>query len=285
MQKKIIIGVSCGLAAILAVVLLALCAESVPAGHRGVLTTFGKPSSGVLPEGLIWVLPIGQQVNLVEVRTNKMQMESGAASKDLQVVHTTIAVNFHVIADEADRLFINIGPAYQDRIIAPAVQESFKAVTAQFTVEELITSRERVRAEMQALIASKLSESHLIIEGVSIMNFDFSPQFNHAIEQKQIAEQDALKAKYELAQKKIEAEQLVVSAEAQKRARIEAATGEAESIRLKAAAESEAQKLINSAATEKTLLFRAIEKWNGEMPRMLSKDAMPMIQFSEVGAK
>jgi regulator of protease activity HflC (stomatin/prohibitin superfamily) len=238
--KSAIIGIVVGVGVVL---LAATSLAVVPAGHRGVITLFGKVQDQIFDEGIHLKNPF-KSVQNIEVRTRKLQVEADSASKDLQSVSTTIALNYHPSPEAVNRLFQEVGLDYGNRIIDPAIQESVKAAAAKFTAEELITKRSEVKAEIINQLRDRLQSKHIIIDDFSIVNFDFSAQFNQAIEAKQTAEQNALKAERDLERVKLEAQQ-----------KIEQAKAEAESLRL--------QRLEISQAM---LQLRWIEKWNGEVP-------------------
>ncbi|KKK92710.1 hypothetical protein LCGC14_2700200, partial [marine sediment metagenome] len=229
-------------------ILLMMSVYSVPAGHRGVVLTFGKVAEEVSDEGLHFKIPIMQRVKKIEVRIQKIEADADSASRDLQDVKTTVALNYHVIPDEANTLFQEIGLSYRERIINPMIQESVKAVTAKFTAEELVTRRTEVRSGIQEFLRARLLESNIIVDDLNIVNFQFSAEFDKAIEAKVTAEQLKLKAETDLERIKIEAEQTIASAQA-----------EATSLQLQKAAIT--PDLIELRKIEVEQL--AIEKWNG----------------------
>jgi regulator of protease activity HflC (stomatin/prohibitin superfamily) len=230
---------------------------TVQAGHRGVLLTFGKASMHEVGEGLNIKFPFVQRVIKIEVRTQKYEAEASAASKDLQIVTATIATNYHLIPSETSELYTNIGQEYRERVMMPMEQEVVKAITAKYAAEELITKREEVRLEIKELFIQRLQQRGIIVEEVSITNFDFSKSFNDAIESKVTAEQLKLKADRDLERIRIEAEQKITQARA-----------EAESLRLQ-----------KEQITPEMLQLRAIEKWNGILP-LVTGDSIPMINLN-----
>lgn len=231
---------------------------TIPTGHRGIVKTFGAPSMDAKAEGLHLKIPIAQSVTRMSVQTMKYEADSAAASKDLQVVHTKVAVNYHIEPSTVPVIFRDIGVDYEAKIIQPAVQESVKAVTAQFTAEELITKRELVKSQIDEKLHARLSLSNINMETTSITNFDFSDTFNSAIESKVTAEQLKLKAERDLERIKIEAEQTIASAR-----------GQAESINL-----------INQELSRSPnyIQYLATTKWNGELP-MVTGESIPMINI------
>ncbi|HEX8987385.1 MAG TPA: prohibitin family protein [Rhodocyclaceae bacterium] len=233
----------------------------VPAGSRGVVTTFGKVSPDVLDEGLHLIIPVAQTVHLMDVRIQKGEGAGDAASRDLQQVHTTVALNFHVNPAEAANVFRDLGQNIGDRIIVPAVQEAVKAATAQYTAEELIAKRPEVRDRIRALLTERLVRHGVVVDEFSIVNFAFSKSFNEAIEAKTTAEQLKLKAERDLQRIRVEAEQKVTQAKA-----------EAESLALQK--QQVTSELIRLREIENQR--RAIEKWDGKLPQV-SGGATPFI--------
>lgn len=233
----------------------------VPAGTRGVVTTFGKVSDTVLGEGLHFRIPLAQTVHLVDVRIQKGEGDGDAASRDMQSVRTKVALNYHINPKEAANVFRDIGLSVGDRIIVPATQEAVKAATAQYIAEELITKRPEVREKIKALLAERLVRHGVVIDEFSIVNFSFSRGFNDAIEAKTTAEQLKLKAERDLARIRVEAEQKVAQARA-----------EAESLKLQK--QEVTSELIRLREIENQR--KAIEKWDGRLPNVTS-GAVPFI--------
>jgi regulator of protease activity HflC (stomatin/prohibitin superfamily) len=149
----------------------------VPAGTRGVMTTMGKPSEDVYSEGIHFRMPIFQQMHLMDVRISKSEGEGDAASKDLQQVRVKVAVNYHLDPAAVAKTFRDVGQTTDDvvaRILDPARPEAFKAVTALFTAEELITKRTQVREQIAALLREKMTRQWLIKIEFAIVHFAFS---------------------------------------------------------------------------------------------------------------
>jgi len=230
-------------------------------GERGVLLEFGH-AKAIYEPGLHFQIPIVHKVVLFDVRTKKDQVEAGAASKDLQLVETTIALNYHPDPAFIDKLYQEVGTEYESRVISPAIQESVKAATASYTAEELITKRSLVKEDTKQHLAERLSSYYIIIDDFSIVDFSFSPEFDAAIEAKQTAVQQALKAENDLRRIEIEAQQ-----------KIETAKAEAESIRIQAEALKQNADLIQ---------LKAVERWNGILPNYVMGDAIPLISVPSV---
>ena len=231
--------------AVLAVIVLfLLCFRTVEAGEVGIVTRFGEvnrtASSGVALK-LPW--PI-EQLYTMDIRVQKEQQESSAATSDLQDVQATLALNYSLDGPTAIEVYKTIGPDYKERIIIPAVQESFKSASASYTAGQLITERAAVKAKAYDVIKSRLEKYGIHVVDLNIVSFNFSAEFNTAIEQKQVAQQNAEKAKQDLERIKVEAEQKITTA----------------------TADAEAQRLQQQTLTPELLQKYAIDKWDGKLP-------------------
>ena len=189
----------------------------------------------------------------------------------MQTVSSKIAVNFRVRSDASSSIYKNIGQDYQTVILMPAVQESMKAVSAKFTAEQLITERNKVGNEIKEQLESKVSDYGIQIEKFNIVNFDFSKEFNDAIEAKQVAEQNLLKTK-------TEQEQAIVIAEAEAEKKIIAAEAEANAIKTKADAQAKANKQLADSLNQNLIDYQTIEKWDGVLPKVASS-ANPLVSL------
>lgn len=243
--KKIVISVVIALAVL---VVGAGSLHAVPAGHTGVVTRFGAVDDTVLSEGLHVVIPFVTRVVDMNNQVTKAEVVSASASKDLQTVNSTVALNYRIESLSAASVYQNIGVNYENVVVIPAIQEAVKSVMAQYTAEELITMRQTVGAEIQEEISSKLAPYGFSTQSVNIVDFQFSEEFNAAIEAKQTAQQNALKAEQDLARVKVEAEQKIAEAQA-----------EAESYRLK-----------SQEITDQMLKMEFIDKWDGKLPVVVS---------------
>lgn len=233
---------------------------TVGAGERGVLTQFGAVQDRVIGEGLYFKIPFIQEVIKIDVKMQKDEIGASAASKDLQVVTSVIALNYHLDPQYVNKVWQELGRDYNKRVIAPSIQESVKAVTALFTAEELITKREEVKDQIKANLSARLTERFIIVDEFNIIAFDFSKAFNEAIEAKVTAEQLKLKADRDLERIKIEANQRIADAQ-----------GKAEAIRIEAHALMQNPKVVE---------LRWIEKWDGKVPTYWG-NASPFIGLNQ----
>jgi len=241
--KKIFVRIIIGF---FALILLLGTFGTVGAGERGILLQFGAVKDKVFDEGLYIKIPFVQKVVKMDVKIQKDEIPASASSKDLQIVTSKIALNYHLDPESVNKIWQEVGKNYNARIIAPAIQESVKAETAKFTAEELITKREIVKEQIKANLAERLLQNFIMVDEFNIIDFDFSATFNEAIESKVKAEQLKLKADRDLQRIKIEAEQMIA-----------AAKGKAQAIQI------EAQAL---KANPQVVELRWIEKWNGQVP-------------------
>lgn len=252
------------------VALLFSCFHVVPAGNRGIkfsaISGLAEHSFG---EGMHLKIPFVETFYDMSVRVEKQEYKASAASADLQTVSTTVALNFRPDPAKAWKLYQDVGTSYRSRVVDPSIQEAVKSVTAKYTAEELITKRDEVRENIQLELQLKMEKNDILVSAVNITDFSFSRSFDHAIEQKQTAEQMALKAKRDLERIKIEAEQRVTQA----------------------TAEAEAQRLLARSITQQIVELKRIEafqaainKWNGHMPQVAGS-ALPFWDVLEGSKK
>jgi len=247
--------------ALVVLIVLVKSFGTVGAGEQGVVLRFSAVQERVLDEGMYFIIPFVEDVILMDVRIQKFETRAAASSKDLQMVSSAIALNYHVDPTAVNQVYRSFRLAYRQTIIDPAVQESVKAATAQFTAEELITRRPEVSAQIREILTSRLREYNIVVDQFSITELNFSDLFIQSIEAKQVAEQAAQKAINDLTRIKVEAEQTIAAAKA----------------------EAESQRLQSITITANILQLRAIEKWDGVLPQVTS-GATPFVDLRRMGA-
>ena len=228
-------------------------------GERGVLLRFGAVTGNVKNEGLYFKIPFIDRVEILDIKTKKSEVDADASTKDLQMVTSKVALNYHINPTGIDQFFQKFGNNFESNVLDPGVQEILKAVTARYTAEEVITKREQVREDTNTLLRERFLPQGMVIDGLNIVNFHFSKVFNDAIEAKVTAEQNALAAKNKLEQVKFEAQQMV-----------EAANGKAKAIQVEASA---------IANNPLVLQLRALEKWKGILPQYVGSGSIPFVQI------
>lgn len=232
-------------------------------GERGVRISLGSVSTEVKEPGAYLWIPMILGMAKVNVQIQKSEIEASAASSDMQEVKTHVAVNWSLSPEKTVQTYKTIGDEDDvlQRIISPAVNEAFKAAIAKHTANDILAKRLILKQEIDALLMARLANYGVTLNDVSIVNLTFSSEFTKAIEQKQIAEQEAEQAKYH-ALKAIE----------DAKAAVNQARGQAES-----------QRLVKETITPALLQKLAIEKWNGEFPQVMGQGSVPFINMSLKG--
>ena len=273
--------------ALVILMLLFGCFVIVESGHVGVVRRLGAVQMDALPEGIHGKIPLIDSVEEVDIRLRKAESEAQAASKDLQVVTTQVAVQYSMTGDVMPLTFQKIGTrrVVETTLVAPAIMESVKAVTALYTAEDLVTNRAEVKNKIQLAIEDFINTTleqkgvvgALSLANVAITDFDFSEEFNRAIEEKVKAEQEALKAKNEKLRR-------VTQAEAAAAERTLAADAEAYQIEVASMARAEAIRREAEALRDNPSLIqlRIAEKWDGQLPQVAGGNAIPLLNIDAV---
>ena len=279
------------LLAIALVVVLMSVGVIVEAGHVGVLKSLGAIQPDSLREGFHVKKPFIDQVEQIDIRLTASHAQASAASRDLQTVSTQVTTQYSMKGEMAPLTYQRIGnlAKVSATLVEPAIQECVKSVTAKFTAEELVTKRELVKQQIQQSLVSYLNntlrekgiENAITIANLAITDFNFSPEFNRAIEAKVQAEQQALQAKNEKLKRVTQAE--AAAAERQLSADAEAYSTEVQSKARADAIRREADALKDSP---ELIQFRTVEKWDGVLPRVNGSQAVPFLNIgSEVEQK
>lgn len=270
-------------AAILAVVLMVIsCFVTIPTGYTGIMTTFGKVDNRTLEAGLNFKAP-WQKIVKMDNREQKVTFDFPAFSSDIQQVQVLGSFTFSINQNTAMNLYREVGTKYVDILVNPRVVENVKTVFSRYNAEELISSREILSGEILTLLVEDLKDKGINILSVAIEDIDFTDAFTNAIEAKQVATQNKLKAETEQEQKIIEAE-----AEAERK-RIEAnAAAEVKMIEAdafayetitKAEAEAKANEMISTSLTNEILDKMYYDSWDGVLPKYIGGDSGNMIQI------
>jgi len=256
-----------GIVAGLAIIFVSIGISSftiISAGHTGVQITLGEVNRLPLIEGVHFVNPISQVKN-VDVRLQKAELKAAnAGTKDLQVVHTDIVVNFRLDPLKVPHIYKEYGLNVDEKVLGPGINEAFKSVTGHYTSEELVTKRDLVSAEILQHLITKMAPFNITVSNISLVNFGFSQAYQQAIEDKVISAQKTAKAEQDLARIKVEAA-----------SRIAQADGEAKAIAIQAAA-------IQSNGGENYVKLQWIEKWDGKLPStMLGGDTKTLMNVGK----
>jgi regulator of protease activity HflC (stomatin/prohibitin superfamily) len=249
-------------AVLLACALLSTFFVVVPVGERGVLLRLGAVQPRVLDEGVHLIVPGVQAVKTLSVRLQSHLQKSEAATRDLQDVSLDLAVRWHLSPDRLPMVYERLGDpsAIVDKVLEPGVEDALKTVVATLTAEQLITERDAFRERLETLLRERLAPFDVVLDGIDLVQLDFSPRFRAAVEAKQVAEQDARRAAYE-----------AITAQRQAAARVYRAEGEAKS-----------QELLRATLTPEILQHEALERWNGHLPLVMGNEATPLLDFKSL---
>lgn len=274
-------------------IVLAGSIGQVDAGSRGVILQMGKVTGTVKGEGFYFKLPFIQSVVQMSVQTIAYEAEADAASNDLQDVYTTVTLNYKLDSSKVADVYQTLRKDYEMRIVKPAIQESVKAVTANFNASDLITKRPDVKAKIESSLRERLAVHGILIDTLSITNFNFSETFNVSIEAKVTAAQKAQEAENKLLQVRVEAEQVKVKAEGEaqaaiamangnKLAAITNAEGQAQAIRIVADQQAAANEVLNSSLTDILIRYGLVNKLGEDIKVIVLPAGQDFILGSDV---
>jgi regulator of protease activity HflC (stomatin/prohibitin superfamily) len=262
-----------GIIAVLVILIMILWSTFVivPAGSRGVVLWWGKVESRIMGEGLNFKVPIAETVIKVDVRVQPHPFkEIDASSKEYQIVKMTGMMNFHIDPAFVNDLYQKVGLDFAAKVIDPAFNDFVKEVVPTYPIGEILPKREEIRHTAMVKLGNNLSRYHIIVDDIYFANIRFSPEYEKAIEAKQVAQQQVETQKQVLAQREIEAQQKVATAR-----------GESESILLVAQGQAKANEILSRSITPILVSYKSIEKWNGILPQV-SGGAIPFIELGKM---
>ncbi len=247
------------LLALLAVVTLFSSFYTIKSTERGVLSTFGKISSGVIDDGLHVKIPFIQTVKKVNVQQKKFDGNENSYTRDVQTSEVQYTINYDLVRENVNNLIKNVGDDYHNRIVVPFIRSAMKQAFGNFAATEIVENRDAVRREIENTLRHTLDSNYFLNIQFQLVNIDFDDDFENAIKEKQVAEQQALKAKNVTIQIEEQAKQTKIRAEA-----------DAEAIRIKAKALESNPKLVE---------YEAVQKWDGKMPQYMMGNSLPLINL------
>ncbi len=273
---------------VIAVILVAFsCVRTVPTGHTGIVTVFGRVEDQTFEAGVHFTAPWKDVVNM-DNRNQKASIDMACFSSDIQEVSVTYTLNYQISKANAQMIYKDIGVSYYETVITPRVQEAVKSELAKYTAEELLSNRSRLSQDIREVLTEKLNAYNIVVVDASIENLDFSDAFTDAVEAKQVAEQKSKQAQIEQNQKNMEAEAAAkraqIEAEAAAKVSVIAANAELDVVKIQAdAAEYAGQKdaavigqvrdifakdpeNLTDEDFEALLLYYYILQWDGKLP-------------------
>ncbi|MDP3041903.1 MAG: prohibitin family protein [Candidatus Omnitrophota bacterium] len=259
MDDKIKIVINWVIKAIVAIVVLIIFFGSfyvVGVGQVGVIFNQATGRTKSVQSGFSLKMPIVDQLNVFDIRTQRIDIEEECASKDLQLVRMKTVINYHLDYTKVNEIFTKVGRDYSSKVIVPVTNEIAKSLVSQYTVENIIVKRAELKDAIEEALRIKLKEYFVVIESVNLVNVEFTPEFNRVVEAKQIEEQKIKTAEY----KKMQAAQ------------------NKEAVILEAEGESRRQELIRATVNPQIVSLEWIKKWDGKLPvTMLGDDTVLML--------
>ncbi|HAN03859.1 MAG TPA: hypothetical protein DCW72_07665 [Elusimicrobia bacterium] len=222
----------------------------VPPGEVAIKTRLGSIVDSY-SEGMHFKMPFLESVTKFSIQIQRADIKTQAFSKDLQTMNSHLVVNHRIQKETAVSIYRNLGPRYVENIVDPAVQEVFKAIAARYSAEKIISERSLLVEEINTEVKERLNKKEIIVTDISVTDLDFTDQFLKAVEDKQVAEQQAKMSEKLVEKAKRDAEQQIAKSR-----------GEAEALRMQR--EQVTPALIELRKVDAQL--KAIEKWNGVLP-------------------
>jgi len=230
------------------------CYYIVDPGYSAIHLRMGSMISEHNTSGMYFKIPLIDDVIMINNRICKAEISTTALSKDLQSVSVDVAINYRL--NDAIKLYTTVGTDFEQIILNPYSQESIKAIVARFTAEDLIRVRNIAKDEVFNELRSRLDPVFIELVDFNFVHLDFTAQFIHSVEEKQIAEQTA-KTAHNLSEKVKE---------------------EALQTKLRADAEAYALNIKKNCTTPEILALKKIEKWNGKLPKVYGS-SLPMLSL------
>ena len=273
--------VSIGIAVFLVAVSVAAV---VPTGYTGIKTTFGKVENNTLPSGINFKLPWQRIINM-DNREQRIQFDLEAFSKDIQQVDIQGSINVNIDKTTAMNLYREVGTDYPTILIGPRVQEDVKIVIARYTADTLIENRQKCSDAIYELLHNELSVKGVNVISFAIENIDFTDAFESAVEAKQVATQEKLKAQTEQERQTMEmmqkAERDRIQAQAEADVQKIEADAKAYAVKIEADAQAEANKKLSETLSDPLIRYNLIHQWNGVLP-LVSSDGGTLIDLREL---
>ena len=243
--------------ALLGILVLFSSFYTIRSTERGVLATFGKMSDDVIGDGLHMKIPFIQTIKRVNVQQKKFDGKENSYTRDVQTSEVEYTINYDLVRENVSKLMKNVGDDYHNRIVVPFIRSAMKESFGNFAATEIVENRDAVRREIEQTLRQTLDSNYFMNIQFQLVDIDFDDDFETAIKEKQVAEQNALKAKNVTIQVEEQAKQTKIKAQA-------------EAMSIKAAALESNPKLVN---------YEAVQKWDGKMPQYMLGNSVPFIDL------
>lgn len=225
-------------------ILSALSFTIIDTGERGVVLRLGEYRY-VMSEGINFKVPLMDRVIKMSVRDTTYNSKLEVSSKDMQTIQVENTLIYTLNPEKLGQIYKVYGTNYVDTVIKPTLAEVTNAVIAAYPIETFVEKRAEISQKISDAFVLKTQDTGIVVKSLLITNHDFSDEYNKAIEAKKVAEQGALKAKYDL-----------------------------EKTRLDAEAQTLKQKSLNAMVLQE----KAIDKWDGKLPQYMGNSGqLPFI--------
>lgn len=256
----------------------------VPTGYTGIKTTFGKVENNTLSSGINFKLPWQNVINM-DNREQRVAFSLAAFSKDIQQVDITGSINVNIDKKTAMNLYREVGTDYSTILIGPRVQEDVKIVIARYTADMLIENRQKCSDAIFDLLKTELAEKGVNVISFAIENIDFTDAFESAVEAKQVATQEKLRAQTEQERQTMEMQQKAERDRIQAQAAADVqkieADAKAYSVKVEADAQAEANKKLSETLSDSLIRYNMVHRWDGSLP-LVSSDGGTLIDMRDL---
>jgi regulator of protease activity HflC (stomatin/prohibitin superfamily) len=221
-----------------------------------------------LPEGLYFVNPLTTHIQEIDTRVLKWEDETQAYTRDVQQATLQFVLNYRLDPERAHTVFQQVGADWSSKLVAQVVLEEMKREVGQHEAVDLISQRDTAARRIETNVAALLAKRNVIVTGFQLTNIDYTPEFEHAVEAKVIAQQKAIEEQNRTVQVREQAAQRVETAKGNAESTVLNAKAEAESISIRARALEQNAKLVQ---------WEAVQKWNGQLPQYMLGNTVPFV--------